>query len=272
MILLTLPYLIVSNVLIWNSNLFVLAGPRLIRYDLLNGTETSYNYLKLCGSFQCIPFCIGVLGNSIVIGTSGSLLMLDKGKLSPILNKPVTSCSDVISVSIVYRDPNHVVTYGEVLDSHLKPVYEGCAVYTATEGFYSLICNDTYYLRTPCGTTEIDSPALVSRGGKYVGVLTLTGRFSVFRGCREVHELELPSAFPPYFLNGSANGFLIVAGGKLYLWRNNGLYSSNLTDVVEAVWYGRSLVVVKRSNSKLVIELVKNLQWTEVEEGERYNP
>ena len=271
MIIATLPFSIVSNVFIIQNVLFIANGPQLLEYDLLNRTSKVYSYLRLCGSFECVPFCVGQLNGSIVVGTSGSLLKLNGSSFEVLLKEPVTWCSNVISVSEVYRDAWNVVTYGKVLDEQLRPSYEGCAVYTAVSGYYSLICNQTFYLKTPRGTTKVDSPGLIAKAGRYVGVLLLTGEFLVFENGELKYQLKVPST-PPYFLNSSEDSFLITAGGKVYMWRNGKLYVSNLTEVLQAVWYRNAVVSVRASEGKLVVELIESVEWKEVRKGGAITP
>ncbi|ALU12118.1 hypothetical protein EYM_00510 [Ignicoccus islandicus DSM 13165] len=263
-VLLKLPFLLTSNMLVSDNFLYIATGPQLIKYDLINQTSRNYYYFDRCGSFECFPFCVGKLRDSIILGTSGGLLSLSNSTFNVISNKPVTWCEDVITVSEIYRDMRNVITYGEALDENLKTIYKGCAVYTASGDYYSLVCNDTYYLRTPYGSIKIDSPALITRSNEYVGVLTLSGRVMIFRGNEIAYQGQLPTPTPPYFINASNGEFLLTGGGRVYLWKDGKLYASNLTNVLQAVWYGNNLLVMQLSNNELIIGLVKDVEWRAV--------
>ncbi len=265
--LLVLPYLIISTIFIKNSTLYLAAGPKLYILNLTDGKVRTINILGECGSYVCMPFCVGTLGNKVVIGTSGSLIQVNDGKAELLLPYPVYSCKGSIAISVKYVDPSNSIVWGELLDEKLNVVYKGCGVISAIgTKVMSLVCNDGAYLKWEGGEMKLSAPAVLAGTIQNFIAVTFDGNYYVFENGTLVDQgvLQTPTN-PMMYVSSWKNVFYVVWGGVLYKW-DNGLYRSNLEYLVAAQRYKSYLIIAKYSNNKIYVDKVdiKSIRWVKV--------
>jgi len=266
-----LPYLIISTLFIHNNTLYVASGPKLFVIDLVKGTYKSFDYLQSCGSFICIPFCVGMVNDTVVLGTSGSLLKFENGTFKHLIGLPVISCNGAFGVIEYYRDQMNVNVNGMLLSNKLNILYSGCGVFSnIADKVLVLNCKNGFFLKWSEGYMKIDGPAMVSGAPNkfFVLVMDSIGDYYFIEEGKIKYQgnIGFPALEGGVYLSKYRDGFLICWNGKLYRWTRGKLYASNLSAVAAVSW-NDNMIIVKKTGDKLVVEIVKekSIKWHEVQ-------